>query len=222
MADQQRKNQEITRQWEAEIQANTKEQSDVKRVQQWLQNDQPSYNKSTTSTSPPPLPASDGWKVALAAGTVCGLGCEWCTDSTVLSISTFVTIFIAALQDPLKEDDDSVAGPIARIIGRSALKSYHKSQPKLKAVARAAVQGGNKDDDEMVMTLQTELQELRKENETLRIYKQRREWIDDQQSHYNLEELKVLAQRYSIPYSGMNKAQLMMKLLQVGALLTGR
>jgi len=203
MFDQQKKNQEIAREWEAEIQASTIEKSDMQRVQQWLRD----------SSSRKPQTSSDGWKVALASATVCGLASEWFTDSTVFSVVAFVAVFIAALRDPLDEEDEAVAGAVARIIGRSALKSYQESQPKLKAVARAAVQG-----DEPWTQMQVELQELRQENLELRQYKERREWIDDEQSNYNLEELKVLAQRSQVIYSGVTKSQLMMRLLQVGAL----
>lgn len=201
MMDQRKKNQEITRQWEAEIQASSKEKLDLQRVQQWLAED-----------SPADVYYDNGWKVALASGVVCGLGCEWITESTMLSLAAFGAAFWVALRDPL-EEEDSLAGPLARIIGRSALQSYQKSQPKLKAVARAAVQG-----EEAWTKLQEELAELRKENQQLRSYVERREWIDEHQSNFNLEELKVLAQRSHIPYSGVTKTQLMMRLLQVGAL----
>lgn len=201
MMDQQKKNQEIARKWEAEIQASTKEKSDIQRVQQWLAEDPPSdvYH-------------DNGWKVALASGAVCGLACEWATESTILSLATFGAAFWLALRDPL-DDDDGLAGPLARIIGRSALQSYQKSQPKLKAVARAAVQG-----EQAWTELQNQVDELRKENQQLRLYVERREWIDQHQSNFNLEELKVLAQRSRVPYSGVSKTQLMMRLLQVGAL----
>ncbi len=203
MMDQQKKNQEIARKWEAEIKESSKEKSDFQRVQQWLAEDQPSdvYH-------------DNGWKVALASGAVCGLGCEWMTDSTILSLATFGAVFWVALRDPLDEDD-GLAGPLARIIGRSALQSYQKSQPKLKAVARAAVQG-----EETWIALQKEIDDLRKENQQLRLYVEWREWIDEQQSNFNMEELKVLAQRSRVPYSGITKTQLMMRLLQVGTLQT--
>jgi hypothetical protein len=204
MMDLQKNNREITQQWEAEIQTNTKEKADVQRVQRWLEEPKPTK---------PKIKHDNGWKVALASGTVCGLGCEWFSDSPILSLATFCGVFFVALRDPMEEEDESLAGPVARIIGRSAIKSYETTEPKLKAVARAAVQG-----EEAWTALQAEVVELRKENAQLKLYAERREWIDEEQSQYNLEELKVLAQRYRVPYSGVTKAPLMMRLLQVGAL----
>lgn len=177
--------------------------ADIKRVQTWLQEDEPSKVASNM----------DHWQVALAGSLVCGGACEWLTHSSLLSVTAFVAIFIAAVRDPLDEEEDAVAGPMARIIGRSAIQSYQVSKPKLKAVARAAIQS-----EDAVLELQRQVQELREDNYQLQLYKERREWIDQEYSNYNMEELKVLAQRYQVPYSGVTKSQLMMRLLQVGAL----
>lgn len=227
-------NQKIVRQWEAEIATSVKEKADVKRVEQWLKNDSQSQKKKKQQQQQ--QQQDNGWRVALASGTVCGLGCEWVTDSPVLSLATFCGVCFVALRDPFEEEEDetsNLAGPVARIIGRSAIKSYETTEPKLKAVARAAlfvVPEKEKEENETkerekeeqyaraMQQLQMQVETLRQENRQLKSYVERREWIDEEQSQYNLEELKVLAQRYRIPYSGVTKPQLMMRLLQVGAL----
>lgn len=213
MMEQNRKNQEIAEQWDAEIKATSKDRMDRKRIDSWLE-PEPEASQQAKAAKRTVAQWNDGWRVALAAGTVAGLGCEYVTHSSVLSVSFFCFVFFTALRDPNSElNEENVAGPLARIVGRSAIQSYEVTQPKIKAVARAAVRG-----DQDLAELKVEVQELREENAKLRSYVERRQWIDDHQSDFALEDLKILAQRFRIPYSGVPKPLLMMRLLEVGAL----
>jgi hypothetical protein len=201
-------------QWEAEIQESAMRGVDLLRIQEWLDNDENDNNDNnwdpTTSTT---QRDRNGWKVAVASGTVMGLGCDYVTHSISLSLITFATVVWVALKDPL-DDADGLVGPLARIVGRTTLDSYQKVKPKLKALARAAIQN-----EDVIIKLSSEVKELRQQNQELRLYQQRREWIDTHQSQFSLDDLKGLAQQVRLSsYSTLSKQQLMMRLLETGAL----
>ena len=211
-------------QWEAEIQESSLRGVDLLRIQEWLESDDNSNSKDGKSNLDLITQRDNGWKVALASGTVVGLACDYVTHSITLSVLTFGAVVWVALKDPI-DDGDGLVGPLARILGRTTLDSYQKVKPKLKALARAAIQN-----EDVIVKLSSQVKELQRENQALRLYQQRREWIDANQSKYNLEDLKILAQRTqqqqqqtyptSRPqaYSTLSKQQLMMLLVEIGAL----
>jgi len=211
-------------QWEAEIQESAIRGMDLQRIQEWLDSDDSNDTIGRRGSDGTTTQRENGWKVATASGVVMALGCNYVTHSVVLSLLTLVVVTWVALKDPL-DDGDGLVGPMARILGRTTLDSYQKIKPKLKSLARAAIQN-----EDRIAKLSTQVKELSQENQALRLYQQRREWIDANQSHYSLEELKSMAQQVqqqsyptrTFAYSTLSKQQLMMRLLEVGALRINR
>lgn len=151
----------------------------------------------------------DAWKVALAAGLVTSFACNaFLLHSLVLSSIAGVIVFVLANGDPLEED--SVAGALARVVGRFTLKSVQASQPKVRAIARAAVRG-----DEDVLYLQKRVEELEEQNAELILWKLRRQAVDAKLADYNVEELKAQARANKIAIAG-TKSQLLMRLVEAG------
>lgn len=203
-------NRQIAQDWEREIQESAVRNADWKTLQTWLEETE---NNTAGSSS------SSGWKVALASAGVVGLGCEYVTHSEIVSGFVAIAIFWMALKDPMEDSSEALVGPLARILGRTTIDSYQKVQPKLKAMARAALES-----EDAILQLKSQVHKLQLENQELRVYQFRREWIDAYQSQYSLEQdLKPLAQRYQIrSISTLSKGQLMMRLLEVGALHMSR
>jgi putative NADH-flavin reductase len=104
-------------------------------------------------------------------------------------------------------------------VGRATLDSAEKAAPKVKALARTALTG--KDDvvklQEDLAELQLQNQLLRKEISQLRLWKQRKNWIDEQGGDYNLQDLKDAARQRGIVVGG-TKSQLLMRLIEAGVL----
>jgi hypothetical protein len=99
------------------------------------------------------------------------------------------------------------------------LSSAEKAAPKVKALARTALTG--KDDvvelREDLAALQVQNQELRKEISQLRLWKLRKDWIDEQGTDYNLQVLKDAARQRGMVVSG-TKSQLLMRLIEAGVI----
>jgi len=117
-------------------------------------------------------------------------------------------VFLLANGDPLEED--SVAGALARVVGRFTLQSVQASQPKVRAIARAAVRG-----DEELAYLSRRVAELEAENADLALWKQQRQAVDDALSDFNVDELKEKARSNRIAIGG-TKSQLLMRLVEAG------
>lgn len=157
------------------------------------------------------------WKVSIAAGAVAFFASITMSHSVPIAGLWFGAAFLAAQWDPV--DEDSLAGPIARTVGRGAIRA----QPKIKAVAKAAMS----DVDEMNQYYSEDLEELRQqiqalertnrvlaqENEEYRLKLARREAVDQSMSSFNLDELKDMARISGVPLTG-TKAQLMMRLVE--------
>ena len=79
-------------------------------------------------------------KVARAAATTASLLVAIISGGDkILTVLTFVVVFFWANSDPLDEEDENVAGPIARLLGRQSIAAIETTKPKLKAVAKAAI-----------------------------------------------------------------------------------
>eukprot|EP00957_Ditylum_brightwellii_P049722 3770650-Ditylum_brightwellii.AAC.1 len=98
--------------------------------------------------------------IALAAATVSAFAANLMLHSWFISAAVFVFAFVVASSDPL--DEEGIAGSLARIVGRTTLKSIDTATPKVRAVARAAVFG-----EEELASLMGRLSELERENAEL-------------------------------------------------------
>jgi hypothetical protein len=181
---------------EREVITSVQAQLDRKRVVQAFLEDEP-YD---------PLQNQSSWQVPFAAAVVAS------TLSFVLVHNPYVTglvlaaVFIAASGDPVEEE--SIAGAMARILGRSTLQSVQASQPKVRAVARAFVTGG-----EEIVELKRCLRQLENENEQLRLWKARRMRVDEALPNYSLDQLKDLARENGVSVGG-TKSQLLFRLVE--------
>ena len=182
---------------EQEILSAVQERLDKKRIVDALvQNDRPTASEVTPQ-----------WHIALAAAFSTSALCLVLTSyNTFLAGVVFLVVFFIGIGDPLEEDN--AAGALARIIGRSTIRSVQASQPKLKALARAIVV-----EEEEILQLQEEIKQLKEENARLRKWQQQREQVDQQLSQISFEELKNLARSYNLPVGG-TKAELFMRLLE--------
>ncbi len=122
-----------------------------------------------------------------------------------------ITTFMAS-RDPLNETENNISGPLFRIIGRGTLQSIEKSKPKVKAVARAVIST----EDEYAQ-LKQRMVELERENEELKLWIERRKFIDENGQFYSLDTLKNMARTRGIQIGG-TKAQVMMRLIEAGSI----
>jgi len=146
----------------------------------------------------------DSWKVALAAGLMTSFAASMIFHSIYVSAFSCIAVFVVAIGDPI--DETSAAGSLARLVGRFTLKTV--SQPKLKAVARAAVLG-----DDEVLEMRERLKDLEAENEELFLWQQRRIAVDEALNDFNVDELKEIARENKIRIGG-TKSQLLMRLVE--------
>ena len=155
------------------------------------------------------------WKVARAAATSASIFVLIISGGDkILTALTFIVVFLWANSDPLDEEDESVAGPIARLLGRQSIAAIETTKPKLKAVAKAAITDVS-EQNSIISNLQRRVEQLEAENDELKAWKQRRVWVDSSQSNYTLDELKEIARRNNLRVGGA-KAELMMRLLENG------
>jgi hypothetical protein len=147
------------------------------------------------------------WKVSLAAASAVSTFVLLTTNaSMVVAGIVFVVVFVAALGDPLEEDN--ATGAVARTVGRMTIQSVESSKPKLKAIAKAAISN-----QEEIAVLKQQITQLRKEKEALELWKQQRLMVEASFSKYSLDELKEIARENRLPVGGP-KMQLMMRLVQ--------
>jgi len=200
---------------EKEVIASTQARLDMKRVTDTLLEGDysntpklpPEGEQDNAKTTPaPPSP----WAIALAAAIASSFAVNMILHSWFISAAVFVFAFLAASGDPL--DEEGIAGSLARIVGRTTLKSIDTATPKIRAVARAAVKG-----DEDLASLMSRVSELERENAELRLWVQRRKAVDESLSKFTLEELKGLAREKGIMVGG-TKSQLLMRLLEEKAI----
>ena len=96
---------------------------------------------------------------------------------------------------------------------RATLASYQTSQPKLTAVARAAVTGQDE-----VQTLRAKVKSLETENQQLRQWKVQRLWVEDHLQDYSMEDLKQRARDNQLAVGG-TKLQLLQRLVDTGVVI---
>mmetsp|Transcript_493 Transcript_493/g.813 ORF Transcript_493/g.813 Transcript_493/m.813 type:complete len:270 (+) Transcript_493:55-864(+) len=190
---------------EQDVIESTRARMDMKRVQEaFLEEDTYDYNYGNVQERGG---AVESWKVALSAGIVSSVFANFLLlHSFILSSLVCAGVFFVANGDPLEED--SVAGALARVVGRFTLQSVQVSQPKVRAIARAAVRG----DDEVTQLLRR-VDELEDENEELFLWKERRQAVDEALSEFNVDELKEKARKNRITIGG-TKSQLLMRLVE--------
>jgi hypothetical protein len=148
------------------------------------------------------------WRISLAAASATSIAALFLFGNLSVAVFVLATIFIVASSDPL--EDDSLLGALARLLGRATLQSYEASQPKVKALARAVVTGGDEMGD-----LRQRLQSLEKENVALRQWKERRLYVEQSLHFYSLEDLRQQARLYRIPIGG-TKLELLQRLVDAG------
>lgn len=157
----------------------------------------------------------DPWKIALAASLLCsGAVLVLSTYNLLLTFIVGLVVFAVALADPV--DDNSLAGALARMVGRVTIRSVAASQPKMKAVARAVVTG----QDELVH-LQQRIKELEAENTYLTRWKEQRTAAEECLSDFSLSALKEQARAHKLPVGG-TKMQLLMRLVDAGVIELSR
>lgn len=186
---------------EKDVFASVQERLDYQRLMTALE--EPSVNDYT-----PP------WKIAVAAATTFSVLVFFLSSSNVfLATMAWIATYTAANRDPLEEED--IAGPLTRLVGRRTLESYKANEPKIKALARVVVTGR-----EEITHLQQRLAQLEQENHSLRQWKERRIKVDRELSRFSLDELRFIARHHNLP-SGGNKADLLMLLVEKNAVHLG-
>jgi hypothetical protein len=144
-------------------------------------------------------------QVATAAAVVVGATVFVLSSHSIfITIITSVGVWSSALLDA-----DSLSGALARIVGRSTLRSVQQSQPKLKAVARAVLT----DDLEKLRVLECRVQELEAENRALRTWKETRLQVEAVLPRYSLAELKETAKFHGLSVGG-SKMDLLWRLVE--------
>jgi len=173
---------------------------DVNRVLRALQ-EEPD-DDITTSTG-----TSSHIQIAVAASLVVGIGTFLLSQQNYY-LSLFVAgfVFVAAFLDA----DDTLAGALARILGRTTLQSLQASQPRVKALARAVVTG-----EEEITLLKRRMQELVLENEELRQWKEQRLQMDEALPRFKVDELRTMARENGLLVKG-TKTDLLLRLMEAG------
>jgi hypothetical protein len=192
---------------EREVQASVQAQLDRKRVlEAFLENKPSSSLIPSNSNDPLPALSQSSWQVPAAAAVVASTISLLIFHNPYATALVLVSVFIVASGDPLEED--SLAGALARILGRFTLQSVQASQPKIRALARAVVTG-----EEEILQLQQRLQQLEEENEQLLLWKVRRLRVDEVMLTYSLDQLKDLARDNNVSVGG-TKSQLLLRLVE--------
>jgi hypothetical protein len=158
-------------------------------------------NKQTTS------PIVESGKIGLAAAVVAAAVSFIVFHNIYLSVLLMGFLFVAATMD-----DESISGALARILGRTTIQSVQASEPKLKALARAAVTG-----EAEVQALRKRLVLLEEEVQSLRIWKDQRLKIEAAAPYYSVDELKQCCRANGLAVGG-TKSDLMMRLVEAQAL----
>lgn len=200
---------EIIAALEKQVVASAQSRIDMDRVLKVLEEDNPTPIKNDLMYDDEDLARTTAlphWQVAVAAASSIG-GLSFVTFQSYY-VSVFVSgfVFVAALVN-----DDSLSGALARVVGRSTIRSVQASQPKIKALARAAVNG-----EEEIISLKQRIQELEDETASLRLWKERRLKVDEALSRFTLNELKETARQNKIAVGG-SKSELLLRLVEADA-----
>jgi len=185
-----------------EVFASVQEEMDKKRIMELLQQEEGS---SFSSDAEPQQPMSQ-WNISLAAAAGGSALSFFLFHDAVFAALVGLGSFYVANQDPL--DEDNVVGALARLLGRTTIRTVEASQPKVKAMARAAVTG-----EEEIVMLKRQLKQLQQENESLRQWKRHRIQVDDCVSQFALDDLKQKARSNNLAVGG-TKVQILMRLVE--------
>lgn len=157
-------------------------------------------------------PTTSKWQVASAAALVTGGASFAFLQNAYLSTCLVVFVFVTATLD-----DDSLSGALARIVGRSTLRSVRASQPKIKALARAVLVTTGAEVEEEIDGLKAKIKRLEEENAALRLWKDRRGKVDEALQRYKGPELKETARFYGLAVNG-SKSELIMRLVEANVI----
>lgn len=175
-----------------------------------------SSSSSSSDSTTKGGPAPSKWGIAFSAGIFFATSSFLLLHSFTFSGLAFgIAVYIAS-RDPVTEvglvEGDDISGPMTRIVGRATYQSLESAKPTLQAVTRAVVDG-----DAVVDKLEQQVLELQRENEELKLWRQRRTGVDDQMGGYTVGDLKAIAKKDGLTMGG-TKAQLMMRLVEAGSL----
>ena len=202
---------------EQEIIAATNSKLDIQKVKNALTKD------TTKNTIPNPDPElypdpnktssqPTSWNIAVASGIVLALLSFFSFHVITFSAIIFIITTYIASRDPLNETDENISGPLFRIIGRGTLQSIEQTTPKVKAVARAVING-----EEEIQDLKRQLMDLESENQELKLWIARRQFVEENAQFYSLDTLKNMARMKGVQVGG-TKAQVMMRLIEAGCI----
>ena len=170
----------------------------------------------------PLRPISSTYQISVAAAVVCGTVTFIVLHNLLLAVLISISVFVTAFLDDTTtttssvSSNDNITGALARILGRTTIRSVQASEPKIKAIARVVITG-----QEEIQYLQQTIQLLQKENDILQQENcQLQQWKQTQllihQSiypQYTLVQLKDMARIHQLPVSG-TKLELIERLLE--------
>jgi hypothetical protein len=183
---------------EKQVLASAQSQLDEKRFVSAL------LDKSTTDNLP-----AERWQIALAAGTVGFLFVFLTTGNINLALIVLAGFYWSANRDPLDEQED-ISGPLARIVGRATLSSGGT----VRTVARAVV----KDQEGQVKLLEKDINNLKQENEKLKLWQERRIKVDGADAKlFTVPKLKEQARANGLKVGG-TKTELLFRLVEAGVI----
>jgi hypothetical protein len=126
----------------------------------------------------------------------------------IVAVAVFVTALVDDDDNNNDKNTDSFSGALARILGRSTIRSVQASQPTIKAVARAVLTG-----EEEILHLKRQVRQLEDDNAKLRQWKETRIQVEDALPRFTVAELKDLAKFHGLPLGG-SKVDLLCRLVE--------
>jgi hypothetical protein len=126
----------------------------------------------------------------------------------IVAAAVFVTALVDDDDNNNDKNTDSFSGALARIVGRSTIRSVQASQPTIKAVARAVLTG-----EEEILHLKRQVRQLEDDNAQLRQWKETRIRVEDALPRFTVAELKDLAKFHGLPLGG-SKVDLLCRLVE--------
>lgn len=156
-------------------------------------------------------------KVAIAAGGLSFITAFYLFNNVFVALACFAAVSAFASWDPLEEQ--SPAGAAARVVGRGVIRATKKTQPRITAVANAAVKGVSeiRDLERRVEDLENEVADLEEENAELRRIVEIQQVVEMNLGKFSLDELKYVAQKNGIPHTG-TKSRLLKRLVEENAI----
>jgi SAP domain len=146
---------------------------------------------------------------AMVVGCVTYLVLHNLYGTGIVAVAVFVTALVDDDDDNNNDKNtDSFNGALARIVGRSTIRSVQASQPKIKAVARAVLTG-----EEEILHLKRQVRQLEDDNAKLRQWKETRIQVEDSLPRFTVAELKDLAKFHGLPLGG-SKVDLLCRLVE--------